>query len=82
MMSRDESRHDDRHGRLLEQIEKMFGGREAAMRVAEEIREAYDSEIAKDKPRAISVRQHIDPPSGSIMSLLDGTDDDSRRRGE
>jgi hypothetical protein len=82
MMSREESRHDDRHGRLLEQIEKMFGGREATMRVAEEIREAYDSKIAKDKPRAISARQHIDPPSGSIMSWLDGTDDDSRRRRE
>jgi hypothetical protein len=56
IMSRDESRHDDRHGRLLEQIEKMFGGREATMRVAEGIREAYDSKIAKDKPRAISAR--------------------------
>ena len=60
----------------------MLGGREVAIRVAEEIREVYDFKIANIKPRAISTRQHIDPPSGSIMSWLDSTDDDSRRRRE
>ena len=58
----------------------MLGGREAAIRVVEEIGEAYVSKIANIKPRAISTRQHIDPPSGSIMSWLDDTDDDSRNR--
>ena len=52
------------------------------MRVAEEIREAYDSKIANDKPRAIGTRQHIDPPSGSIMSWLDGTDKQPEEEGE
>ena len=39
-VSREEGRPDDRLGRFLEQIEKMFGGRKAGIRVAEDIREA------------------------------------------
>ena len=58
-----------------------FGGREAAMRVAEEIKYAYDARVAMGEPRAIGTTRHNDPPPGSSMSWLECTDNDSRMGG-
>ena len=50
------------------------------MRVSEDRREAYDAKLTMIKPRASTIKQHVDPPSASITPWLDGTDNDSRKR--